>query len=87
MHAQALFRMGLDLFHDLVRIPIVEVVGPAAQAAVHISHHLLQSNGSQFPPRQRRQLRLEIIRVSVTFPARELIKGSKLELNSVGIYL
>jgi glutamate racemase len=43
--AQALFRMELNLFHRLVRIPIVEIVDPAAKAAVDVSHNLVQRYG------------------------------------------
>ena len=44
--------MSLDFFHDLVRIPIEEVVRPALEAAVHVVHNRLQRNGGQFPQKR-----------------------------------
>ena len=57
--AQPFFRVASDHTHLVAGIPIVEVVRPASQAAVHIRHHVPQRDAGQFPFRQFRQSRID----------------------------
>jgi len=59
--AQPSLGMNLDLFQRQIGVPIVEVVDPAVQASVGISHDLVQRYRGQLPTRQCRQPRLDLL--------------------------
>ena len=61
VRAQALFRMDSGLAQHPAGVSIVKVVRPASQAAVHVSHDVIQCDVGQFPSRQCRQLRLDLL--------------------------
>jgi len=46
----------------------MEIVRPASQAEIHVSHYIAQGDGGQLPPRQFRQLRLDLLQRFVRWP-------------------
>ena len=61
VRTQALFRVDSGLAQHPAGVSVVEVVRPAAKAAVHVAHDVVQCDVGQFPSRQCRQLRLDLL--------------------------